>query len=389
MLHVSTLPGGLKTWLQSVSDAWAPDVSAGETPGKPAEAPAPIEAGARLQSGAIVGIFALLVFYFLYFASPVLIPIVMALLLSMLLAPFVRLLEWGRVPRILGSLIVVAAAVGALFGIAASLRGPAQNWLTEPQRFSRLEEKLRPITAPIENLQYAIVQLEKAMAPRDAPTIQKVEVTRPGLSGLLSNGSGHVASAIAAVIGLIYLFLVSGDTFLRKLVLVTSSFKDKKRAVEIVRNIEADISFYLVMVAAINVTIGLIVTATTGVLGIPDPFLWGTLAAVLSFAPYVGEFVIVILLSLAGILTFDNLAQAFVAPAIYFVLMTICWQGVVPFVVGRRMTLSPVAVFIMIIVLGWMWGVIGALVAVPVLASLKIICERIGPLRPIAEFLSP
>jgi predicted PurR-regulated permease PerM len=388
MLHVSTLPGGLKTWLQSVSDAWAPDVSVGETPGKPAEAPAPIVAGARLQSGAIVGIFALLVFYFLYFASPILIPIIMALLLSMLLAPFVRLLEWGRVPRILGSLIVVAAAVGALFGIAAGLRGPAQNWLTEPQRFSHLEEKLRPITEPIENLQYAIEQLEKAMASRDGPTIQKVEVTRPGLSGLLSNGSGHVASAIAAVIGLIYLFLVSGDTFLRKLVLVTSSFKDKKRAVEIVRNIETDISFYLVLVAAINVTIGFIVTATTGILGIPDPFLWGTLAAVLSFAPYIGEFVIVILLSLAGILTFDNLIQAFVAPVIYFV-VTICWQGVVPFVVGRRMTLSPVAIFIMIIVLGWMWGVIGALVAVPVLASLKIICERIGPLRPIAEFLSP
>jgi predicted PurR-regulated permease PerM len=94
-------------------------------------------------------------------------------------------------------------------------------------------------------------------------------------------------------------------------------------------------------------------------------------------------------LSLAGILTFDSLAQAFVTPAVYFVLMTICWQGVVPFVVGRRMTLSPVAVFIAIIVLGWMWGVIGALVAVPVLASLKIICERIGPLHPVAEFLSP
>jgi predicted PurR-regulated permease PerM len=143
------------------------------------------------------------------------------------------------------------------------------------------------------------------------------------------------------------------------------------------------------MVASINIAIGFIVMAMTGVLGISDPFLWGTLAAVLSFAPYVGEFAIVILLSLAGILTFDNLVQAFVAPAVYFVLMTICWQGVVPFVVGRRMTLSPVAVFIAIIVLGWMWGVIGALVAVPVLASLKIICERIGPLHPVAEFLSP
>ena len=216
-----------------------------------------------------------------------------------------------------------------------------------------------------------------------------MEVARPGLSGLLSTGIGHLASTIAAVIGLLYFFLVSGDTFLRKLVLVTPSLKDKKRAVEIVRSIETDISFYLVMVTAINIAIGFIVMTTTAVLGIPDPFLWGTLAAILSFAPYVGEFVIVILLSLAGILTFDNLFLALVAPAIYFVLMTICWQGVVPFVVGRRMTLSPVAVFIMIIVLGWMWGVIGALVAVPMLASLKIICERIVSLRPIAEFLSP
>ena len=115
---------------------------------------------------------------------------------------------------------------------------------------------------------------------------------------------------------------------LRKLVLVTPSLKDKKRAVDIVRNIETDISFYLVMVTAISIAIGFVMMATTAVLGIPDPLLWGTLAAVLSFAPYVGEFAIVILLSLAGIMTFDNLVQALVAPTIYFVMMTICWQGV-------------------------------------------------------------
>jgi predicted PurR-regulated permease PerM len=389
LLHVPKLLEGLKTWLQSMNDARASNIAVGETPEKPAETPIPVKAGARLQSGAIVGIFALLVFYFLYFASPILIPIITALLLSMQLAPFVRLLEWARVPRTLGSLIVVVAAVGILLGIAASLRGPAQSWLTEPQRFSHLEEKLRPLMAPLKQLQYATEQVERAAAPRDGPPIQKVEVTPPGLSGLFSTGSGHLVSTSAAVLGLLYLFLVSGDTFLRKLVLVTPTFKDKKRAVEIVRNIETDISFYLVLITAINIAIGLIVMATTTVLGIPDPFLWGTLAAVLSFAPYVGEFAIVILLSLAGILTFDSLVQALVVPAIYFVVMTICWQVVVPLVVGRRMTLSPLAVFIAIIVLGWMWGVIGALVAVPVLASLKIICERIAPLRPIAEFLSP
>ena len=386
---MSKLLEGLKTWLHSMNDASASDVVVGETPEKPTDAATPVVAGARLQSGAIVGIFALLVFYFLYFASPILIPIIMALLLSMLLAPFVGLLERVRVARTLGSLIVVVAAIGALLGIAASVRGPAQSWLSEPQRFSRLEEKLRPITASFEKFQYAAEQVEKATAPRNGPSVQKVELIDSGLSGLLSTGIGHVASTIAAVIGLLYLFLVSGDTFLRKLVLVTPSLKDKKRAVEIVRNIETDISFYLLMVASINMAIGFIVTATTEVLDISDPFLWGTLAAVLSFAPYIGECAIVILLSLAGILTFDNLAQAFVAPAVYFVLMTICWQGIVPFVVGRRMTLSPVAVFIAIIVLGWMWGVIGALVAVPVLASLKIVCERIGPLHPVAEFLSP
>jgi predicted PurR-regulated permease PerM len=390
LLYVPRLLEGFKAWLQTVNDAWTSEVAESEIPEKAAaEAPSSVEATSRLQSGAIVGIFALLVFFFVYFASPILIPIITALLLAMLLAPFVRLLEWARVPRILGSLIVVVTTVGILFGIVASLKGPAQRWLTEPQRFSRIEEKLRPITAPIEQLQYAIAQMEKATAPADAPGSQKVVVTRPGLLGLLSTGIGHAAATSAAVIGLLYMFLASGDIFLRKLVGVIPSLKDKKRAVEIVRNIETDISFYLVMVTGINVAVGLIVTVIVEALGIADPFLWGTLAAVLSFAPYVGELAIVILLFVAGILTFDSLLQAFVAPAIYFVLITICWQGVVPFVVGRRMTLSPVAVFIMIVVLGWMWGVIGALVAVPVLASVRITCERIRPLRPIAEFLSP
>lgn len=379
----------IKIWFRTMIAAPTSDVVVDETARDLAEEAVTAEAHARLQSRLIIGIFALLVFHFLYFASPILIPISMALLLSMLLAPFVQLLEWVHVPRVLGSLIVVVAAVGILFGIAASLIGPVESWLTNPQRFLHLEEKLRPITAPIRKLQTATEQLEQATLPKEGPYVQKVEVAKPGLSGLLSTGIGQVASTIAAVIGLLFLFLVSGDTFLRKLVLVTPTFKDKKRAVEIVRNIQTDISFYLVMVATINIAIGFSVAATTGLLGIPDPLLWGTLATVLSFAPYVGELAIVILLALVSVLTFDSLAQAAVAPAIYFLLMTICWQGVVPFVVGRRMTLSPVAVFTMILVLGWMWGIVGALVAVPVLASLKIICDRIASLRPISEFLSP
>ena len=384
------LLGSLRDWLQSLNEARLSDVASAEPDEIAVEAASPVDLGARRQSRAVTGIFIMLTVYFLYFASPILIPIVMALLLSMLLAPLVGLLELVRVPRTLGSLVVVLAVLAVLFGIGASLRDSAQNWLIDaPQRFSGLEEKLRPLMAPIAKIHSAIEQLEGATAPRGGPQIQKVESVRPGLSGLLSSGTPHLASTIAAIVGLLYLFLVSGNTFLRKLVTVIPALKDKKRAVEIVRNIEKDISFYLVLITVINVAIGLTVAAITAALGIASPLLWGTLAAVLSFAPYIGEFAIVVLLGLAGVLTFDNLAPAVVAPFVYFVLMTICWQGVVPFVVGRRLTLSPVAVFIMIMVLGWMWGVIGALVAVPVLASAKIICEHFGPLRPIAEFLTP
>jgi predicted PurR-regulated permease PerM len=262
---------GLQTRLQMMRSAWMSDLVV-ETPEPPTEFAPVSKAEERGESGAILIIVALLVFYFLYFASPILIPIVMALLLSMLLAPLVGLMGRLRVPRTLGSLIVVVTAVGSLFGIAASLSGPAQNWLTEPQRFVRLEEKLRPIVAPLEKLQYAVVQVRKAMAPTVGPEIQEVEVKQPGLAGLLSTGIGNAAFTIGAIITLLYMFLVSGDTFLRKLVLVTPLLQDKKRAVDIVRNIHIDISFYLTMVAAINIFIGFVVTAATAVAGIHDPF---------------------------------------------------------------------------------------------------------------------
>ena len=127
LLRAPTLLEGLKAWLQSMNDASASDVAVRETLEKPAEAPPPVEGSARLQSGATIGIFTLLVFHFLYFASPILVPIITALLLSMLLVPFVRLLELVRVPRTLGSLIVVVAPVAALVGVAASFPRPGSE----------------------------------------------------------------------------------------------------------------------------------------------------------------------------------------------------------------------------------------------------------------------
>ncbi len=199
-------------------------------------------------------------------------------------------------------------------------------------------------------------------------------------------GRGHGPDSRLFV--LVFFLLSSGDTFLRKLVTVIPTLKDKKRTVEIIRSIESDISFYLVMMLLINAGLGIGVAIITALMGIPDPLLWGTLTIVLSFAPYVGEMAIAVTLLVISMVTFDTLSQAIEAPAAYVLLMSAV-HLTVPIIVRRRLLLNPVAVFVAIIFLGWIWGIPGALLAVPLLASFKVICERIEHLNPIAAFLTP
>lgn len=368
-----------------------------DTPGEgnvnddPGSLPELIEATKESRQLATVGIFALLLMYALYLASPILVPIALATLISMLLAPAVAYLEDLHVPRILGAAVVVLGLFVAAGSLAYSLAAPAQEWLTgASQNFDRIEEKLKVLRKPLQQIRTATEQLEKATELDDGkPAVQRVQVAPPALTGAVFGNVAQFVSSVAIVIVLLFLLLASGDVFLRKLITVIPTLEDKKRAVDIVRSIEDDIAFYLVMISCINIGIGIAVGITTGLLGIPNPLLWAVLAFILSFAPYIGEAAIVVLLTVAGMLTFDTLSEAVVAPAIYFVLMILTWHLMVPFVASRRLTLNPVAVFITIVLFGWMWGVIGALVAVPLLASFKIICERVDQLNPIAEFLTP
>ena len=223
---------------------------------------------------------------------------------------------------------------------------------------------------------------------RQGSTPQRVQVAAPGLTERLVGGGAQVAATISVIFVLTYFLLSSGDTFLRKLVSVIPTLRDKRRTVEIIRSIESDISFYLVMMLLINIGLGLGVAGITAFLGIPDPLLWGTLTAVLSFAPYVGELAIAVMLFVVSMVTFDTLGQSLIAPISYLLLMSSV-HLVVPFIVRRRLLLNPVAIFVGIIFLGWIWGIPGALLAVPLLASFKTICERVGPLNPIAAFLTP
>jgi predicted PurR-regulated permease PerM len=339
---------------------------------------------------AITGIFVLLVFYTIYFAAPVLIPITVAFLLSMLFSPFVDRLERIRIPRVLGSAVIMLAFVGFLATAVISLAGPAQEWVAKlPANFKSIEEKLKIIKRPLQDFQKATEQLESATRFSERPVRQKVEIQRPGMLEDIFSGTQRVIASVGVILILTFSLLASGDLILRKLVTVIPTLEDKRRAVEIMRSIQRDISYYLSAVTVINLGLGISVGLVAWALGIPNAALWGAVTAVLAFAPYVGSVAITAILTLVSMIEYDTFSQALVLPAIFLLLSAMVQSIVVPFVLGRRLLLSPVAIFIAIILWGWMWGIVGALIAVPVLASVKIICERFQALRPVAEFLTP
>jgi predicted PurR-regulated permease PerM len=347
-------------------------------------------ASQSLQRGiAVKGIFILLVFYTLYFAAPVLIPIAAAVLLALLLYPLVERLERLRMPRGVGAAIVVLAALGLIITCIAQLAGPAQEWVTKlPASFAKIEQKLRIVKKPIQDIQKATEQIESATELSNRPRRQRVEIARPGVIEDIFSGTQRVVASIGVMLILLFFLLSSGDMFMRKLVAAFPSLGPDGQTAGLIGAIRRDISFYLTAATAINVGLGAVTGAAAYFLGVPNAALWGGLAALLAFVPYVGSVVSIVILSLAGMAQFDTLARALILPGVFFAASVFVQSVVVPQVMGRRLVLNPVAIFLAITLWGWMWGIAGALMAVPILASVKIFCERVPSLRPAAEFLA-
>jgi predicted PurR-regulated permease PerM len=187
---------------------------------------------------------------------------------------------------------------------------------------------------------------------------------------------------------LLYLLLASGDLFLQKLVRVMPTMSDKKRAVEISHEIQQQISNYLFSVSLINTGLGIIVGGGLYWLGVPNAAMWGVLIALLNFIPYFGPFAGISLLAVVGLLTFDTLWKGLLPPAWYLLLHLLEANFITPVLLGRRFTLNPVVIFVSLMFWTWLWGVPGALLSVPILVSIKVICERVPSMSHISELLT-
>jgi predicted PurR-regulated permease PerM len=196
-----------------------------------------------------------------------------------------------------------------------------------------------------------------------------------------------IASTIVMVI-LLYFLLAYDGVFLAKITSSIPRLTDKKRAVSIVREIEMNISRYLMTITLINIGLGTAVGITVYFLGLPNPVLWGLLVAALNYVPYLGALTGMICMTLGAILTFDSLSYAMMFPASYLILAGIEGNFITPLILGRSLTLNPIVILVALTFWGWMWGIAGMILAVPILVTFKIFCDHIEPMTPVAEFLS-
>jgi predicted PurR-regulated permease PerM len=345
----------------------------------------------RIGSFALSGLFILALFYTLYFARVLLLPITLSLLLTIMVKPIVcGLKNRLYIPEGVGAALVLLTLLGMVSYGVYKLSAPAAEWMAKaPQSLHEIEDKLHALRKPVKQVSEATKQVEKLANVSDGERkqTQVVEVKNHNLRDFLLSQTSGVVIGIATVLILLYFLLASGDLFLRKLVKVLSRLENKKRCFEISRQIQQQISNYFFTVTIIYVGMGLAVGVAMFIMRMPNPVLWGVMAGLLEFIPYLGPALGIGVVAVVSVVTFDNLGYALLAPLVYFGLTAIQANLIFPMVLGRRFALNPVIVFVGLIFWGWMWGIIGILLAVPILATFKIFCDYIEPLSPIGEFL--
>ena len=344
-----------------------------------------------IRSLALTGLFLLACFYTLYFARDFFLPVVLALVLNFLLAPVVRFGKRFHLPDAFSAALVIAGVFTVMGALAYELSSPMTEWLARvPEIGAKLQAKVQPLRKSVEKISKASDQIEglaNIKATNQKPP-QRVELKQPSLLDVLFSGTSKLVFSFLVVVVLLFFLLASGDLFLSKLVHVLPTLSDKKKAVQIAREVEENISKYLFTITLINAGIGVASGLIFWAFGLPNPALWGAVAGVLNFIPTVGSLSVAAIITVVAAITFPSLPHALSVPAAYLGLTITMGTFVNPLIMGRRLTLNPVVIFLGLSFWGWLWGIPGALLAVPMLAMFKIFCDHIEPLAPIGEFLS-
>lgn len=366
------------------------EASADAADTEPFQHPARLRAPARYSRWSLVVLALLALGVAIDVAAPILLPVLLGGFIALLLNPAVRgMAAWG-LPRGLAAALVVGSLITGLGAIGYAVHAPALQAVEQsPRVIGELKRRMQRMTQPVlaaGKVNEALQAIESIGG--EAPAQRKVEVVRPR-AGFSERFGGLllVAASVGSTLILVYLFLVFGEGLFRRAVTIAPTLREKRTTVAIVRSIQSDISRYVGTVTLVNLLLGAATAGALHLLGVRDPLLWGLLAALLNFIPYLGPLICALGLAALGILQFDTLGAALLPAAAYLVLNTLESQLVTPLLLGRSFALNPVVIVLWLLFWGWLWGVLGLLLAMPLLVCAKIVLGHSESLRPWAQII--
>lgn len=356
----------------------------------------------------------LAVVYTLYFASSLWIPVVIALLLALQLSPAVTFLERFYIPRPLSTALLLIAIGGPFTFLGMQLVEPAQKWIERvPEVTAKVNQQLNniadviapadqelpatPAATPEPEKKSGISNFfgwfddEEPAAPAPAPVATKETKSKVSdrlvLGGLevamqiLADAPVFLAQCLVCVILVVFL-QVYGPAVYRTTIEVMPWFQDKVATAKLVRDTQRELSRYILYISLINAGLGLTTATVLWLLRFEDPLLWGSMVALLNFAPYVGTIFSLSVLSMAGVAQYGLEWSALVPALAFFILNTLESQLITPAVLGRHMRMNPLVIMLWLILWGWLWGMAGVLIAVPLLVCIKLILSRSAAFDP-------
>lgn len=338
----------------------------------------------------IYGLFTFAILYTLFLASEILLPIVFALLLSLLMAPVVATAgkRW-HIPRTISALALIITFIAALAGIGYGVFAPLTQWAEDaPRAVERLLQGRSEVQQDLEKLQRAAediqaeVEDEVEESDETQVIIHESELWQNRLATQVQSGVTGLALALA----LTYFILVSGDVLVRNL---AQQMRRRRRHIFlcIVRSGQEQIARYLGVITSVNVGIGVTVGLLSWAVGLPTPVLWGVVAGLVRFIPYIGGILGTGLLLVVSVATFEELWQILLVPGAFVLLITVIGFFLEPYIHGQRLAVNPIIVFVSIFFWGWLWGPVGVLLAVPVMTVIMVVISHIPGLKPLADVL--
>jgi predicted PurR-regulated permease PerM len=343
---------------------------------------------ARPSSRISIVIASLIVVATLRLGRALVLPIVIALLLTLTLSAPVRWLERKRIPNRLAAGLVVFGAIGAGVGAAASLASPAVEWVASaPKAIKALEVKVRHIMVPFTALQRSADRMQQAAAAPEVGGPRTVQLASPGIFGRLSIDSVTAIPVVLSIVILTYFLLANEPLVRRKLAGLLPGRYELQRREHLLGEIELAASRFLMTVTVVNIAVGGVTALALWAVGVPSPLLWGGIAAVLNFVPYLGPMVTVSIIALAALASIDSTGRALLAPAAFLAIHLTESNFVTPFALGRHLPLNTVAMFLGLLFFGWMWGIPGAVLAVPLTVCVKLVCDHVPALAHVGELL--